>query len=143
MDTSHYTTKINTFRKELNRVYTSLSPEKVLVFFLLIITSIILFFAAFVFFTLGLVFVSVFLLIATKIKRVAVGKKKLAIIDSYRTECYEWPDIKSIQFVPYFNLYRMKVRGRKGKIYFLPNQSSEAIYGLFPSGGFIDQKQNK
>lgn len=50
MDTSHYTTKINTFRKELNRVYTSLSPEKVLVFFLLIITSIILFFAAFVFF---------------------------------------------------------------------------------------------
>jgi len=100
-------------------------------------------FAAFVFFTLGLVFVSVFLLISTKIKRVAVGKKKLAIIDSYRTECYQWPDIKSIQFVPYFNLYRMKVRGRKGKIYFLPNQSTEAIYGLFPSGGFIDQKQNK
>lgn len=100
-------------------------------------------FAAFVFFTLGLVFISVFLLIATKIKRVAVGKKKVAIIDSYRTECYEWPEIKSIQFVPYFNLYRMKVRGKKGKIYFLPNQSTEAIYGLFPSAGLVGDKRNK
>lgn len=89
--------------------------------------------AAFVFFTLGLMCVSLFLLIASKIKRVAIGKKKVAVINSYKTEEYEWPEIKSIKFMPIFNMYRMKIRGRKGKIYFLPTQDSEVIYGIFSS----------
>ena len=91
-------------------------------------------FAVFVFFTLGLVCVSVFLLIASKIKRVAISKKKVAVINNYKTQEYEWPEIKSIRFMPIFNMYRMKVRGRKGKIYFLPTQESEVIYGIFSSG---------
>ena len=91
-------------------------------------------FAVFVFFTLGLVCVSLFLLIASKIKRVAISKKKVAVINSYKTQEYEWPEIKSIRFMPIFNMYRMKVRGRKGKIYFLPTRESEVIYGIFSSG---------
>ncbi|MEK6782034.1 MAG: hypothetical protein AABY93_10025 [Bacteroidota bacterium] len=90
--------------------------------------------AVFVFFTLGLVCVSLFLIIASKIKRVAIGKKKVAVINSYKTQEYEWPEIKSIRFLPLFNMYRMKVKGRKGKIYFLPTQESEVIYGIFSSG---------
>jgi hypothetical protein len=75
-----------------------------------------------------------FLLISTKIKRVAMSKKKVAIINSYKTQEYEWPDIKSIKFLPIFNMYRMKIRGRRGKIYFLPTDDSEVIYGIFSSG---------
>ena len=91
-------------------------------------------FAVFVFFTLGLVCVSMFLVISSKIKRVAMSKKKVAIINSYKTQEYEWPDIKSIKFLPIFNMYRMKIRGRRGKIYFLPTDDSEVIYGIFSSG---------
>lgn len=50
MDTSNYKIKINTFRQELDRVYKSLSPEKVLVLLTLIIVAILIFFAALVVF---------------------------------------------------------------------------------------------
>jgi hypothetical protein len=90
-------------------------------------------FAAFVFFTLGLVCISLFSVIASKIKRVAISKKKVAIINSYTTKEYEWPDIKFIRFMPFFNVYQMKIRGKKGKVYFLPTEESEVIYGIFSS----------
>jgi peptide/nickel transport system substrate-binding protein len=48
MDTSKYKAKINTFREELNRVYKTLSPEKVLVLSSLIVISVGFFFAALV-----------------------------------------------------------------------------------------------
>ena len=92
-------------------------------------------FTAFIFFTTGLLFISLFLLIANKIKRVAIGKKKVAVIGPDKTRSYDWPEIKSIEFVPYFNIYRMKIRGKKGKIYFLPSESNAAFFGLLPSGG--------
>lgn len=100
-------------------------------------------FAVFVFFTLGLVLISIFLMIASKIKRVALGKKKVAIIGSYETHRYEWPDVKSVKFIPFFNVYRMKIKGKKGKIYFLPTEDNEAIYGLFPSVSGIETKKEK
>jgi hypothetical protein len=99
-------------------------------------------FTAFVFFTTGLLFVSLFLLVANKIKRVAVGKKKVSVIDHDKTHSYEWPDVKSIKFVPYINMYRIKIRGRKGKIYFLPNETTPAIYGMFHSDD-IELKADK
>ncbi len=91
-------------------------------------------FAVFVFFTLGLVCLSIFSLVASKLKRVAMSKKKVAVINSYATREYDWLDVKSIKFMPIFNMYRMKIRGRKGKIYFLPTDESEVIYGIFSSG---------
>jgi peptide/nickel transport system substrate-binding protein len=51
MDTSPYTAKFNSFRKELHRVYRTLSPEKVLTLSLLLVASIGLFFAAAVVFS--------------------------------------------------------------------------------------------
>jgi hypothetical protein len=38
-----------------------------------------------------------------------------------------------VKFLPVFNLYKMKIKGKKGIIYFLPTEQSEVIYGLFPS----------
>jgi hypothetical protein len=91
-------------------------------------------FTAFLFFTTGLLFVSLFLLIVSKIKRVAVGKKKIAILERTKTRSYQWPEIKYIEFIPWFNMYRMKIRGRKGRIYFLPCESVAAVYGMFHAG---------
>ena len=67
-----------------------------------------------------------------KLKRVAIGKKRIAVIDHDKTETYEWPEVKSIKMVPYFNLYKLKLRGKKDRIYFLPEQPVEPLFGLFP-----------
>lgn len=48
MDTTKFTKKINTFREESLKIYRSLTPEKVLVFWILLTIGTILFFAALV-----------------------------------------------------------------------------------------------
>src|SRR5882672_645860 len=86
-------------------------------------------FAAFVFFTMGLVLVSLFLIVSSKIRRVAISKNKI-VVYGRQEERYEWPEVKSIKNVPYFNAYRLKIKGHK-QIYFFPDQSTEPLYGLF------------
>lgn len=100
-------------------------------------------FAAYFFFTLGLVFVSLFLTLATKIKRVGIKKKKVAVVGKYKTQCYDWREIKSINFIPAFNLFCMKIRGKKGKVYFLAPKESEAVYGLFHPGSSMLMRKEK
>lgn len=90
-------------------------------------------YAAFVFFTLGLILVSIYMLFSSRVQRVALSKKKVVVIAKGRVKSYEWPEVKSMKLIPVFNVYRMKIRGKKGKIYFLPTEDSEVIYGLFPS----------
>jgi hypothetical protein len=86
-------------------------------------------FAAFVFFTMGMVFVSLFLMTYSKIKRVAISKNKIVVFGRQEVR-YEWPEVKSIKNVPYLNAYRLKIKGHK-QIYFFPDQSSQPLYGLF------------
>lgn len=100
-------------------------------------------FTVFLFFTIGLLFFSLFLLISGNFKRVAVSKKKVTVIEPNKKQNYEWPQIKSIKFIPLFNLYRMKIKGRKGKIYFLPTENSEIIYGMFPSAPGLEGRKMK
>jgi len=88
--------------------------------------------AALIFFVLGLMFVALYFLIAAKLKRVAISKKRVTIIDNDKTDHYEWPEVKSIKLVPYFNLYKLKLRGKKERIYFLPDHNVEPLFGLFP-----------
>jgi hypothetical protein len=90
-------------------------------------------FASMLFFTLGLIFISLYMTVASKIKRVAVSKKKLVVIGRYKNQRYDWDDVKSLRLMPVFNLYSLKVKGKKEKIFFLPTRSTSAIYGLFPS----------
>lgn len=96
--------------------------------------------SAFLFFTIGLVILSMQVVFATRIKRVAIGKKKLAVISYGVVHRYEHDDIKSLKFIPAFNMYKLKIRGKKGFIYFLPCEESEVIYGLFPSAIVIPKK---
>src|SRR5688572_27911995 len=90
-------------------------------------------YAAFIFFTLGLVLMSVYTLFASNMRRVAVSKKRVEVTAKGKTKSYDWDEIKSVKFIPIFNLYKMKIKGKKDVIYFLPTEDSEVIYGLFPS----------
>ena len=97
-------------------------------------------YGAFVFFTFGLILVSLHSLYATKIRRVAVSKKKVMVTNSDKVKSYDWDEIKTVRFHPMFNMYSMKIKGKKGVIYFLPTEESEVIYGLFPSVVGITKK---
>ena len=86
---------------------------------------------ALVFFLIGIAFVALYFFIATRLKRVAIGKKRIMVIDDDKIEHFEWPEVKYIKVVPYFNLYALKLRGRKERIYFLPQENFEPLFGLF------------
>ena len=96
--------------------------------------------SAFVFFTLGLILITVQIVFATKIKRVAIGKKKVVVFSNGTVSRFEHDEVKSLKLVPAFNIYRMKIRGRKRVVYFLPCDESEVIYGLFPSAIAVKKK---
>lgn len=87
--------------------------------------------SAMILFSTGIACLALYLVVATKLKRVAIGKDRVAVITRKKTKHYEWPEIKSIKAVPYFNLYRLKVKGKKELIYFLPDKTLEPLFGLF------------
>lgn len=87
-------------------------------------------FAAFVLFTLGLISFTLFWLMMQKIKRVAVGKNKIVIIEPTRNIRVEWSDVKSLRIVPFFNMYKMRVKGKKRNIYFFPSKNIDPAFGL-------------
>jgi hypothetical protein len=88
------------------------------------------FFTALIFFTLALIFLFIFMLINDKIRRVAVGKNKIIIIEGQRNLRFDWPEVKSLKIIPYFNLYKLKLRGKKGCIYFFPSSNIDPTYGI-------------
>lgn len=96
--------------------------------------------SAFLFFTIGLIIMTVQIVYASRLKRVAFSKKKLIVFTNGRVYRYDRDDVKSIRFIAAFNIYRMKIRGKKGPIYFLPCEESEVIYGLFPSVVTVKRK---
>jgi len=89
-------------------------------------------FVAFALFTLALIFFSLHLLIANRIKRVAIGKKKIALINPTNVKSYDWSDVKSVKLIPFFNMYSLKLKGKR-KIYFLPTTNTATVFGLFSS----------
>jgi hypothetical protein len=86
--------------------------------------------AALLFFSLGMVMLALHILIAPRLKRVAVGKNRIAVIAHGQTTHYEWPEVKWIRPVPMVNVYKLKLRGKKERIYFLPEQREDPVYGL-------------
>ena len=99
--------------------------------------------APLLFFIIGLTFVALYFLIAARLKRVAIGKKRIIVIDNNKSEHYEWPEVKSIKMIPYFNLCKLKLRGRKDRIYFLPDETFEPLFGLFPGEPELVRKKGK
>ena len=88
------------------------------------------FFVALLFGTLGMMFFILFLFVSSKVKRVAVGKNKIVIIEGDRNLRFEWPEVKSIQLVPFFNLYKLRIKGKRKPIYFFPSKNVDPAFGL-------------
>lgn len=87
-------------------------------------------FAALFFFTIGLILFSLFLFISDKIKRVAVGKNKIVVIEGTRNIRVDWPEVKSINIVPFLNMYKLRIKGKKRSIYFFPSRNIDPAFGL-------------
>ena|ERR1044071_4089292 len=56
--------------------------------------------SAFLFFTIGLILMSMQIVIGARFKRVAIGKKKIAVFANGCVHRYEHDDVKSLKFVP-------------------------------------------
>lgn len=101
-------------------------------------------FAIFVFFTLAMILISIHFLVFTKVKRVAVSKKKIAVITPFKSKQYDWDEVKELKLLPFFNMYSLKLKGKRKKIYFLPTHDSSAIFGLFSGDpDFMKEKMSK
>lgn len=87
--------------------------------------------AALLFFTIGLISITCYIVIAPRLKRVALGKSRVTIFSNGEPIHYEWPEIKWIRAVPYVSVYKLKLRGKKNRIYFLPEQQEEPVFGLY------------
>jgi len=87
-------------------------------------------FAAFVLFTLAMIWFSIHFLVFSKVKRVAMSKKKISVIYGHRTKQYDWDEVKELKLIYFLNIYSIKLKGKK-RFYFLPAHDSEALFGLF------------
>ncbi len=97
----------------------------------------------FVFAAFGMICLSLHFLFSEKIKRVGVSKKKITVLYPHKTKSYEWSEVKEMKFLPFLNMYNLKIKG-KSRIYFLPTNDSEALFGLFSDNAdFIPKKVSK
>jgi hypothetical protein len=105
------------------------------------------FFIALVFFTFGMISFTAYLLITERVRRVAIGKNKIIITEGDRNMRFEWPEVKSLKVIPYLNLYKLKLKGKRGYIYFFPSQNIDPAFGLLSKDtskmGEIVQKRKK
>jgi hypothetical protein len=100
-------------------------------------------FAVFVFFSLGMILFSTHFLVFTKVKRVALSKKKIIVKYGHRTREFSWDEVKELKLLPFLNIYALKIRGKK-RIYFLPAHDSEALFGMFHAESeFLPKKMSK
>lgn len=105
------------------------------------------FFIALIFIIIGFIFFFIFLLISDKIKRVAVGKNKIVIIEGDKNMRFDWPEVKSLKLIPIFNLYKLKIKGKRNPIYFFPSKNVDPAFGLIAKDtsrmGEIVEKKKK
>lgn len=106
------------------------------------------FFISLIFLTLGLVLFYMFLIVNDKVKRVAIGKNKIVIIEGDRNSRFSWPEVKSLKVVPFFNLYKLKLKGKRNPIYFFPAKNIDPAFGLLAKdtsrmGSIVEKKKKE
>jgi hypothetical protein len=82
------------------------------------------------FFAFGLILFFLYMIINDKVKRVAIGKNKIVIMEGQRNYRFEWPEVKSLRIIPVFNLYKLRLKGKKNSIYFFPSKNIDPAFGL-------------
>ncbi len=101
-------------------------------------------FAIFVFLTLAMILISIHFIVFSKVKRVAMSKKKIAVITTFKAKQYDWDEVKDLKLLPFLNMYSLKLKGKKNRIYFLPMHDSEALFGMFSGDpDFLKEKLSK
>lgn len=86
--------------------------------------------ASFIFLCIGSIVMVFFFYLHACMRRVAIGKNKIVVLEGGKNVRLEWPEVKSIQLVPIFHLYKMKLKTRKSPIYFFPSKNVEPAYDL-------------
>ena len=81
------------------------------------------------FFLFSTILFSIQVMVSDKIKRVAISKKKVTVLYGGKRKSYGWSEVKEIKFFALLNLYSLKIKGKPGRIYFLPN-SPQTIFGV-------------
>jgi hypothetical protein len=72
----------------------------------------------------------IFFYLNGSMRRVAIGKNRIVVIEGRENVRIEWPEVKSIKLVPIFNLYKLKLKARRNPIYFFPSKNIEPAYDL-------------
>lgn len=85
---------------------------------------------ALIFLCLGSIMMVIFFYLQASMKRVAIGKNKIVVIERGKNLRVEWPEVKSINLIPIFHLYRLKLKTRKTPIFFFPSKNIEPAYDL-------------
>ncbi len=105
------------------------------------------FFISLIFFVLGLTLLIIFSIVSEKIKRVAIGKNKIVILEGHRNTRFEWPEVKSIKIIPLVHLYKLRIKGKKDPIYFFPSENIDPAFGILATDtskmGDIVEKRKK
>jgi len=86
--------------------------------------------ASFIFLCLGSVLMVIFFFLNSSMRRVAVGKNRIVVIEGKKNMRIEWPEVKSIKLVPVFHLYKLRIKTRRSPIYFFPSKNIEPAYDL-------------
>ena len=85
------------------------------------------------FIVLGVVAVIFYSIVSEKIKRVAIGNNKFVILQEDVNIRFGYPDIKSLRIVPFINLCKVRIKGKKGSIYFFLAGNIKALLESLPS----------
>jgi hypothetical protein len=105
------------------------------------------FFVSLLFITMSTIFFAMFIVVTQKVRRVAIGKNKIVVIEGDRNMRFSWPEVKSLKIIPFFNLYKLKIRGKKKSIYFFPSKNIDPAFGLLAKDtskmGSIVEKRKK
>jgi hypothetical protein len=94
-------------------------------------------FITLIFFTTGAICFVLFVFISAYLRRVAVSKKKIVVIQQAKKQKIDWNDVKSLRLIPFVNLYKLKIKGKKRGIYFFPSKNVDPLIN------FIGQQGNK
>jgi hypothetical protein len=94
-------------------------------------------FATLIFFTIGGLCFVLYVFISTHLRRVALSKKKIVILEQAKKQKVDWEDVKSLRLIPFINIYKLKIKGKKKGIYFFPSKDIDPLIN------FISQQGNK
>jgi len=100
------------------------------------------------FLLLGMLCLFTFFLVLNKVKRVAIGKNKIVIIRGRAHQRLSWADVRTLRLIPFFNVYKLEVKGSPDAVYFFPSKNIDPAFGLLAKdttkmGEIVEQRKKE